>query len=207
MALIKCPKCGNTVLSVASLCPHCSHRLGPEPGHSVEANDLRHCRHCGELMTRRAQVCPHCGLKQRGNGPLVVAGIAAVIILAAGLWIVSAGGDGGDAPPPVVAAPVPSQLPIAPPVQASVDSAPAPDPPAQPSAPRVVTVSRFAQEWANVRTGRDLNAEIIAILRPGQQVNVADRRGGWWSVYLGDSLVGFVSANLLDTIPRRSGIR
>jgi len=211
MALIKCPKCGQTVLSVASLCPHCSHRLGLEPGPSVETNDLMHCRHCDELMTRRAKVCPHCGLKQRGNGAFVVVGVAAVIILAAGLFVMSAGSDSADSPSPVVPPPVQTQLPVTPPVQASVDSGTASDPernaPVQPSVPRVITVSRYAQEWANVRTGRSLSSEIIAILRPGQQVAVADRRGGWWSVYLGDSLVGFVSASLLDTIPRRPGIR
>ncbi len=200
MALIKCPECGQTVLSVASLCPHCSHRLGQEPGQLVEPNDLMHCRHCNELMTRRAQRCPHCGLKQRGKGPIVVAGLAAVIVLVVGAFIIRAGSTGGDFALPIVAAP-PAQPKVVLPVQAPVDSAVAPDSPDQFPQPSVATVSRIAQEWANVRTGRNLSADIVAILRPGQEVAVADRRGGWWSVYLGDSLVGFVSANLLDTIP------
>jgi len=210
MALIKCPECGQTVLSVASLCPHCSHRLGQEPGQSVEANDLMHCRHCNELMTRRAKVCPHCGLKRHGKGPILAAGLAAVIVLAVGAWIIRAGSTGGDSAVPIVVAP-PEQPTVALPVQTPVDSAvAAPDPgrdsPAQRPTPSVITVSRVAQEWANVRTGRNLSAEIVAILRPGQEVAVADRRGGWWSVYLGDSLVGYVSSNLLDTVPPSPGL-
>ncbi len=209
MALIKCPECGQTVLSVASLCPHCSHHLGPEPGQSVEMNDLTHCRHCNELMTRRLKVCPHCGLKQHGKAPIVAVGLAAVIVLALGTWIMRAGNTGGDSAVPIVAAP-PTQPTVALPVRAPVDSAAVPDPGRDSAArrpmPSVVTVSRIAQEWANVRTGRNLSAEIVAILRPGQEVAVADRRGGWWSVYLGDSLVGYVSSNLLDTIPPSPGL-
>lgn len=209
MALIKCPECGQTVLSVASLCPKCSHRLGQEPGQSVEANDLMHCRHCNELMTRRAKVCPHCGLKQHGKWPILAVALASVIVLVLGIWIMKAGSTGVDSALPIVAAP-PTQPAVALPVRAPVDSAVAPDPgrdsPGQRPRPSVVTVSRVAQEWANVRTGRNLSAEIVAILRPGQEVAVADRRGGWWSVYLGDSLVGYVSSNLLDTIPPSPGL-
>jgi len=205
MALIKCPECGQTVLSVASLCPHCSHQLGPDHGQSVEVNDLMQCRHCNELMIRRSKVCPHCGLKQRGKGPIVVAGLAAVIVLVAGALIIRTDSTGGNSALPIVAAP-PGQPTVALPVQAPVDSTVAPDSPAPRPRPSVATVSRVAQEWANVRTGRNLSAEIVAILRPGQEVAVADRRGGWWSVYLGDSLVGYVSANLLDTIAPSPGL-
>jgi Bacterial SH3 domain/Double zinc ribbon len=206
MALIKCPECGQTVLSVASLCPHCSHRLGAESGQSAEVNDLAHCRHCDELMTRRAKVCPHCGLKQHGKGPIVAVGLSVVIVLVLGTWIMMASSTGGESALPIVVAP-PTPPAVSVPVQASVDSAVALDPGHDSAAgPSVVTVSRIAQEWANVRTGRNLSAEIIAILRPGQEVAVADRRGGWWSVYLGDSLVGFVSSNLLDTILPQPGL-
>ncbi len=211
MALIKCPKCDQTVLSVASVCPHCSHHLGQEPGASVEDNELVQCRHCNELMTRRAKVCPHCGRIQHGKGAMVAVGLAAVIVLAVGVLIIRAGNDSGDSALPIVVRPPAQPQPtVASPVQAPADSAAAPEPvsesPAQRPMPRVATVSRFAQEWANVRTGRDLSAEIVAILRPSQEVAVADRRAGWWSVYLGDSLVGFVSANLLDTIPPSPGL-
>ena len=224
MALIKCPECGQTVLSVATQCPNCAHWLAPEPGEAVGPNDLMHCGNCGELMTRRAKQCPHCGRSQRGTVPLVTAAAVAVVLVGAGVWFVLGRGGNGPSATIVPAALAPQQ-PIAMPVRAPRDSSAPPattrtpqpvtnpvrpgdslDPAPQILASPVATVSRFAQNWANVRAERNLAGEIMAVLRPGQEVAVGNRRGGWWSVFLGDSLVGYVSSNLLDTIPPPPGL-
>ena len=204
MALIKCPECGQTVLSVATQCPQCSYRLAPESG-GIEPNELRQCPHCNELFTRRAKRWPQCGEAQRRKGPIVVAGVVGVVLLGAAGFAVS--GLGNDAQPTatIVRAPPPSLPAVEAPVPRPVDSAAVVDPVPPTSPPAVVTTTRFARDWANVRADRTLQGTIIAILRPGQEVAVADRRGGWWSVYLVDSLVGYVSANLLDSLPPLPG--
>ena len=51
--------------------------------------------------------------------------------------------------------------------------------------------------WANVREEPSGDAAVVKVLRPGQQVEVVQRRGGWWAVYADGRRLGYVSRSLL----------
>ena len=51
--------------------------------------------------------------------------------------------------------------------------------------------------WANVREEPSGEAAVVKVLRPGQQVEVVQRRGGWWAVYADGRRLGYVSRSLL----------
>jgi uncharacterized protein YgiM (DUF1202 family) len=70
--------------------------------------------------------------------------------------------------------------------------------------PRVANVRvLFTNEWANVRSGRGLLYRVARVLPPGARVTVSDRVAGWWTLLDNDSVLGYVAASLLDTIPPR----
>ena len=201
MALIKCPECGHTVLSVASTCPNCKHRMTPEVVHSGELTTVRQCRSCGELMTGDSTRCPHCGESIRR--PILVwiaVAVAVAALIAVGWLVLRDGAEGEREAPPPTPAPEASRLPVQSPahptLRDSVEPAPAEIAVALP--PRAL---RWANDWTNVRADRGLEYEVVQILRPGDSVEVSDRRLGWWAVYLDDRLIGYVVNNLLDTDP------
>ncbi len=206
MTLIKCPACGHTVLSVASLCPNCHEQLGTESDASHAADELVHCRKCGELMTRRARRCPHCRYAHGTRRTAVFAIAAVVLLVVAGGWFVVSRQDRPTPDPIAAELPPAAQTPnppvISAPVEVETDTVPSVElSPEAVSSGSVSKVTRFALEWANIRAARGLDSDIIAILRPGQAVSVGDWERGWWGVYLGDSLVGYVAAVLMDTVP------
>ncbi len=201
MALIKCPECGHTVLSVASTCPNCQHRMTPEVAHSGELTTVVQCRTCGELMSGDSTRCPHCGESTRRPILVWIALAVAVVALIAVVWLVLR--DGADsepeAPPPTLTPEVsrfPVQSPTRPTPRDIVE--PAPTEIATPLPRRAL---RWANDWANVRTDRGLEYEVVQILRPGDSVEVSDRRLGWWAVHGDGRLIGYVANNLLDTVP------
>ena len=77
MALIKCPRCGQTVLSVASTCPKCSYLLLQEPKEESAAGALVQCRRCSKLIPPESAACPYCAYPIRRVKVLTRAGIAA----------------------------------------------------------------------------------------------------------------------------------
>ncbi len=102
------------------------------------------CPSCGASLPEGAVLCVQCGYDFRSGrrvdeevaprtNPLLIAGIALVVALAAGLvaWRIL----GGEEPPPVVAAPVVEAAPVKPPEPASV---PVPEPVATAAVPEVV---------------------------------------------------------------------
>lgn len=83
MTLIKCPNCGKTVLSVASVCPGCAVPLTRERPPHTWAGTLTECRRCGHPVTTEASVCPHCAIRKPGQyvvSPVVLAVLAVVLI-------------------------------------------------------------------------------------------------------------------------------
>lgn len=89
MALIKCPACGQTVLSVASACPKCSAPISDSRTPITSAGSLTECRRCGRPVASEARACPHCGVRGPVHGPavrvlLVTMAFALVGTLAAG---------------------------------------------------------------------------------------------------------------------------
>jgi RNA polymerase subunit RPABC4/transcription elongation factor Spt4 len=62
-------------------------------------------------------------------------------------------------------------------------------------------VTKWALDWANVREGRSLEAAVVHVLRPGEQVLVGDRQDGWWAVYQESRVLGYVAGSLLGDQP------
>jgi RNA polymerase subunit RPABC4/transcription elongation factor Spt4 len=221
MTLIKCPQCSQTVLSVASVCPKCGFLLLQAPPPHGEERAFVTCRRCDKVIPRGAQTCQYCGYPQRFRRRLRIVG-AVVLALAAlavgfigfGLWRPSVDQSANEerpVTPPAVTpqpAPVEAEVSVTPPpatAQAVPDTTrptPAtpttsPTPPASTRSGIRATLSQWTVTWANVRDAPALEGAIVGILRPGSQINGVRVPGGWWAVYSGDSLVGYVASSLL----------
>jgi hypothetical protein len=76
-----------------------------------------------------------------------------------------------------------------------------PDPRPEPAPPPTVaaetTLTKWTSTWVNLRNARDPDAEIVRVLNPGEQVEVADLVGGWWVVFVDGEMVGFVARSLI----------
>src|SRR5690242_19658600 len=82
MALTKCPKCAQKVLSVASQCPKCFTELNQSIA-LADRDSLADCRDCGRAVYSNISLCPHCGarrpaLRRRG---LLIAGMIVLVIV------------------------------------------------------------------------------------------------------------------------------
>ncbi len=215
MTLIKCPQCGQTVLSVASVCPKCGFLLLQPPPPQGEERAFVACRRCEKVIPRGAQTCQYCGYPQQLRRRLrvigaVVLGAAALAAGFIGFGLRQSDEDRSATetraviPPVVTPQPAPTAAEISvPPPQTPADTAPArpvptvasPPPTSRPRGP--ATVSRWTVTWANVRDAPALEGLIVGILRPGSRINGVRVPGGWWAVYQGDSLVGYVASSLL----------
>jgi ribosomal protein L32 len=111
MTLIKCPRCGHSVLSVASLCPSCNATLGltflgPEHG-----GELAECRECGHSVRSGTRICPNCGAAKPGKRPGVlrpVLGLSAILVLF--VFVVDSWPKNRAPVPPVVTAEAPKSV-------------------------------------------------------------------------------------------------
>ena len=145
--------------------------------------------------------CPHCGESTRRPILVWIALAVAVVALIAVGWLVLR--DGADNEPEATSPiPIPevSRFPVQSPTRPTPGDIiePAPTEIAIPLPPRAL---RWANDWANVRADRGLEYEVVLVLRPGDSVEVSDRRLGWWAVHVDDRLIGYVANNLLDTVP------
>jgi hypothetical protein len=93
MALIKCPKCGQTVLSVATTCPKCQHLLTQNPLQQGGHTNLTQCRHCQKMIPGDSITCEYCGYAVRFRRTLrritwsVVAGFTVALAAVAAVLI------------------------------------------------------------------------------------------------------------------------
>ncbi|MDH3290027.1 MAG: hypothetical protein OEO20_06230 [Gemmatimonadota bacterium] len=219
MTLIKCPQCGQTVLSVASVCPKCTYLLLQPPTPQGEEREFVSCRRCDKVIPRSAPICQYCGYPQRFRRRLRVIGAVvlgatalAVGFIGFGHWRPDADRTAAESRPATPPAFTPQQPPAEAPVTVvrppategtGTDTAPArpattsasPPASARPSTPGMA--SRWTVTWANVRDTPVLESGIVGILRPGSQINGVRVAGGWWAVYRGDSLIGYVASSLL----------
>jgi len=102
MALIKCPRCGQTVLSVASTCPKCSYLFLQEANEESAVGALVECRRCSKRIPPESASCPYCAYPVRRTRVLVRAGIGAgVAFVALVVLLITLGRRGG--PDPIVA--------------------------------------------------------------------------------------------------------
>jgi ribosomal protein L37E len=221
MALIKCPQCGQTVLSVASVCPKCSYILLQNPTPQGEDRDFVNCRRCGKVISRAAVHCEYCGYPQRVRRLMrrgVVAVLALSLIALGGLYARGRLFDNDSRPeaspvapvsvPPVVAT-VPDPEPAGPASARAEDAMVSPpgvqselqEPEPTPPPPPARTVTRWTITWTNVREGRGIEYPVIRVLSPGDSVQVAGYALGWWRVYTGGREIGFVATDLLVDRP------
>jgi len=215
MALIKCPQCGQTVLSVASKCPKCSHLLLQARAQGDD-REFAHCRRCEKIIPRKATICEYCEYPQlaRRRIRIVVGLVLAVAVLAAAIIGVSKltgaaePDDTASLPMTPTIQPTPTDtmalrsVPVAPPIEAQ--RAPPRSPPS--AAPDTVITPpdpdmRWAADWANVREGPGTAYPVVGILRPGTPVTAASMRRGWWLVSVDGNELGYVARNLLSDQP------
>jgi len=215
MALIKCPQCGQTVLSIASKCPKCSHLLLQARAQGDD-HEFTHCRRCEKIIPRSVAICEYCGYPQLARRRLRIAvglvlaavAIAAAVIGASRLMGPRESETVGSQPTARVVQATTEDttardtVPVAPPIEAQRVPTPAPPPTTPETASPVADASmRWAVDWANVREGPGTDYPIVGVLRPGTPVTAASRRRGWWLVSVDGSELGYVARDLLTDQP------
>jgi DNA-directed RNA polymerase subunit RPC12/RpoP len=186
----ECPACGKRALSIATRCPACGHELLMQP-------------------IRREE--PHRETAVRRSPPVLAASLGAIVVLgAAGLF---AHGSRPVAQDREVAmresatASAPGEAPamldsanaVVPRILLDSSSAAAvAAPSALPdSAPSAEAVPRYARTWTKVHDKRSVDAELVAVLLPGDTVLADSLDRGWWRVALEGQVLGYVSARTL----------
>lgn len=213
MALVKCPNCNQTVLSVASVCPKCGFLLTQHRGPERQHGALTECRRCGGQVSSTARKCPYCGSYRPAKSFAVHPGVVIAVlvsVLAAGAATSVVRRLAAPTPAsllPAPAEPTPSEPAPAAPVPTPSEPTRNPSiivpPPGQATSPPVATSVpphtrvRFTVNWANVRAAPDSTAPVVRVLRPAQRVEVADRQGRWWSAWLDGEPIGFVANAIL----------
>ncbi len=217
MPLMACPKCGQSVSSLASVCPNCSFSLREQRLKEGRLGPRIRCRKCGQNISATADVCPHCGVdypKRTFNLLLVAAPIGAVVLAFGIFLLLSGGSDPGSsasAPPPLSDGP-PAVTPpeTATPAEATEEQA---EPESDVRAAPILVESppgsdqdidaptsertRWTADWVNVREGPSPDAPVAQILDPGVRVEAGGYDGGFWEVYIDGRLLGYVANSLL----------
>ena len=200
MALIDCPQCGHKVLSVASTCPKCGFSLTEQRKRDSVARRAAICRHCHREIAATAKLCPHCGKTKPVSKPppWLVPAILVVGLLIAVFFILRGGSEDPIPQPaePVAAAEsVPTTrdtTPTPPPAAVTVPTRPQISAPAAPQ-----TLTRWTADWANMREDRNVSSDVVRVLLPGEQIEVADLANRWWAVHVDGRRVGYISASLV----------
>jgi hypothetical protein len=65
------------------------------------------------------------------------------------------------------------------------------------STPSAEAVPRLARTWTKVHQRRSVNADVVAVLLPGDTVLADSLVGGWWRVALEGRVIGYVYAPTL----------
>lgn len=207
MALIACPKCGHKVMSVASVCPHCSFSLSEHRVIEAHRSSGTRCANCHQVIPAGANHCPHCHAARPSRRALWWIVPPAMVVLALVVVVTvllprseRQSGEERAAPTRTDSAAVARQQ------QETVDSIPPAAAPitaqeqrSQPAIPQ--TVTRWTSTWVNVREERNPNSRVLQILRPGQRVEVADLQRGWWVAYMDGEMIGHVARSTLRTEP------
>ena len=154
------------------------------------------CRACGSEVSGTI-FCPFCGAflpAKRAIRPLrlLLSGVSVLAVAALGLWVRAATRPAVPAAHREVAG-------------TSVD---APRPQARegpdaalPSTQGPALQTRWAVTWVNVRNRGGADAPVIAVLRPGRQVEVHEESGSWWLAYVDGKPLGYVASWLLRDAP------
>jgi RNA polymerase subunit RPABC4/transcription elongation factor Spt4 len=221
MPLMACPQCGQSVSSLASVCPKCSYSLREQRLKEGHKGPQIVCRKCGHQIPAQANVCPHCGVdfpKRTFNLLLAAIPIVAIIIIFAIIKLLPGGQDvtgSAAAPPPLATAPpviTPPQTevvlenPTEPARAVSVERAPpivvqTPPRTAERADTSVRATTRWTADWVNVRRDPLPTAPVEQQLNPGVRVEVGGFEAGFWEVYLEGRRLGYVANSLLLSEP------
>jgi len=217
MPLIACPKCGQNVSSLASVCPKCSYSLREQRLKQSPQGPQIVCRKCGQKISAKANVCPHCGVdfpKRTFNLLYAAIPVAALFILFAVFKLIPGDTDAtGSAPappplatePPVITPPHTEVVLENPADTTQADSVvralpiivQSPPPAAARRDTAVRPTTRWTATWVNVRRDPTPNAPVEQQLNPGVRVEVGAFQRGFWEVYLEGRRLGYVANSLL----------
>jgi len=226
MTLIKCPHCGHSVLSVASLCPTCNAALGSTFLGPEHRGELVECRSCGHAVRSASRTCPNCGVKRPGKRRILSGAfmtMSALLLIGAFIayrWPDNAGMETVAAtptpPPPPAETSSVTARPQAAPASETAQAVVLPDssvPRATPllAAPPTDTIvkesgglplqTKWTMLWVNVRQGPADKAPIVKVLRPGTKVEALPRRYGWWLIFESGDSIGYIAGALLSGRP------
>lgn len=230
MAFIKCPKCGQTALSIASVCPKCGHLLMQHTPPQGSDSTLAQCPRCQKFIEREAPRCEFCGFPQlfwrrARTAMLAVLALAVVTASIVGVLMLRRS-PAPESAPRQVEAPRPTPVPTLPedttPADTTTTAAPLitaapievrPPPAADTAVPptpapveTVPTEDRWTVTWANLREGPGLDYPVVRILLPGTRIRAAAPSRGFSAVYGSAGLEGYVAVSLLSDreLPRDS---
>jgi rRNA maturation protein Nop10 len=170
----ECPSCGKRALSIATRCPQCGEELPTQP--------IR-----WEISRDRP------ALRRRSGRRLPVPALLAALLVAGGLAALALRDRGTRAVAPV---PAPDAAPAALETARAAASPVLPD-----SVPSLDAVRRYARTWTNVHDRRSPQADVVAVLLPGDTVLADSLHRGWWRVALEGRVVGYVYERTLVDRP------
>ncbi len=153
MALIKCPSCGQTVLSIASVCPKCGHMLMQNPHAQGGDGEFIECPRCNKFIPHTAERCGFCGYPRRARRRMwwavgTVAFVAALVTAVYGYRQVS--GRSVTPTPPTTAQTPEEPAPTAAPVESTTAGGEGQQP--APSAESIVVTPSVPGASDSVRT-------------------------------------------------------
>jgi hypothetical protein len=176
----ECPACGKHALRIATRCPQCGHELITQP---IRSEVTRPATRWARPLLAVAMVLAGIGLATAAMRRKPAHHVN---------WSVN-----GKLIPVALALP-PAALDTTH-AAAVLDTTRAATAPAMPdSAPSPDAVPRVARTWTKVHDRRSVNADLVAVLLPGDTVLVDSLKGRWWRVALEGRVVGYVYAGTLE---------
>jgi hypothetical protein len=176
----ECPACGKRALRIATRCPQCGHELLTQPIRSQVTRPVTGWTR--PLLT----------------AAMVLAGIGIVMVVMGRGAANDVNGNVNGKVTTTAAALPPAALDTTYAAAATyAEGAPEPVPPD--SAPSPDAVPRIARTWTKVHDKRSVDADLVAVLLPGDTVLVDSLRGRWWRVALEGRVIGYVYTGTLTT--------
>jgi len=171
----ECPACGKRALSIATRCPACGQELVDQP--------VRR-----QAPPERPALAP-------------VLAVAAGLLASAALAGLIFQRNASRAPEATSTAELRAETPVAIETRASAPPVAPTTPTPADSAPSAQAVTRVARTWTKVHESRSVQADLSAVLLPGDTVLADSLKGGWWRVALEGKVIGYVVARTLAETP------
>jgi hypothetical protein len=175
------------------------------------SGSYRQCVECGKRALSIATRCPACGCERlisaqerRPPGALgrFFPGVVAAVLAAAAILTVARLSQTNGTPNQRSSVAAADSMPSA--VLGYIPAATAPLDTASVAALPAATAGelRVTRTWTNVRKSRSRNADVKAVLLPGDKVSADSLERGWYRVALNGKVLGYAHRSTL-TAPRR----